>query len=176
MKQRLFALAALTLLTATPAWASPLTFSFVGEGSSFSFQLDSRPAPYATSDDQTTFELTPIGLEGGRISDFGGGVYFYTSDFDNFSYGGIATVDGNFSTSGAQVFSGPVSAPVFATGRYSLIGFDGVTPDGVLTISAPSVAAAPEPTNWLLMIMGVTSVGWVMRRQRRQAKFGPALT
>lgn len=153
---------AMILAASGPAWSAPLRFSYVGAEGDLSFQMDSNPAPFATSSDLASFEVAPTGVSNGAPSDFGGGIYFYTDAL----FGGFETENGEFLTSGAQLFSGSINSPIFSPGAYQLLGFEG-TPDGVLTISpAATVSSAPEPGAWALMVGGIGMLGAVMRSRK----------
>ncbi len=154
--------AAALLMTACPAWAAPLIFNYSGAQGSLSFTL-ADPSNPDVATPGVGVEYVVSGLENGVASDFGGGVIFASADF----FGGFQTLDGNFTTSGAQLYSGSESAPTFNLGPVTLVGPDGVTTDGALTI-APA-AAAPEPSTWALLIAGVGLAGAALRRRRRLA-------
>ncbi len=156
----------LMTVSASGAWAAPLTFTLSGARSAV-FQLDSNPIPSSFSSssligDQIFFN--------GLAGTYGGvaGV----ADV-NFGSGLIASL--NISSSqlgftqfgGPTLFSGSADHPVFSTGTFDLPNpFFG---DAVLVIS-DAVSAAPEPGVWALMLSGIAALGAVLRLTRARRR------
>lgn len=67
---------------------------------------------------------------------------------------------------GAQIFTGQLSEPTFLTGSFDSFYGNEPTLPGVVTISEVN-GAVPEPTTWLLMIVGFGLTGSVLRRRPR---------
>ena len=72
-------------------------------------------------------------------------------------------------TSRSGVFSG-IENDVFDGGRYMWDVTYNAT-DAVLTLErGPSISAAPEPSSWMLMLMGVGGLGAALRRSKRKPR------
>lgn len=66
---------------------------------------------------------------------------------------------------GGPIFTGPVSAPVFATGTFQLT--NNFFPDQNSTLTISQVASAvPEPATWAMMLIGFGALGSAMRRRK----------
>ena len=151
------------IMTAAPATAAPLLFSFMGQTLTGpvmgSFQLDSNPTPSRVND-QSLFGFGQI------FFDNVPGVFNGTPQTASISFGtGIAsqfqvsgTTSGSGQFGGQTVFTGPLTAPVFAPGTFRFTGFS----SGTLTVSQIA-AAVPEPATWAMMIVGFGTVGFAMR-------------
>ena len=150
-----------TIAVAVPASADPLLYSFtptLAGAQSFTFNMDSKPSPLASTPFQFTARsqnLTVNGIARTGIFDFD----FYT----------IAGSGGLFSTSlgsylGPQLFSGTTSAPTLLTGNFTLTGGPSGA-GGILTVKS-LVAAVPEPGTWAMMIVGLGLAGSAMRRRK----------
>lgn len=164
------------------AGAAPLDFSFQAASdpnSSFDFKLDSNPTPNFTDGIETIFELT--GTEDGAPASFE--VRFYNTDVS----GGISVdypANQNLNFNGPQIYGGTEDNPTFMPNSYSLFyapnyndpNFDPSAPPvfaGDLKVSA--VSAAPEPSTWMLMLLGVGFIGWALGYRRRSATKSAAL-
>ena len=155
------------LLSASPASAAPLLFTFTGNSfsgaQSASFTLDSNPTPDQIND-QPVFGFGQIffnnvsGTFNGQagtasLISFGTGI---ASQFQI-----VGTSLGFAQFAGDTVFTGSFSNPVFSPGTYKFGGFS----SGTLTISAIA-AAVPEPATWAMMIAGFGMVGGALRHRR----------
>lgn len=157
----LLALALVSSVTAMPASAATLLFSFasnLGTAHDFSFSLDSSPSIASSS--SAGFDVSGVALT------YGGSPYtdvlsFYTAS----ATGGMSDIHGQglFDLYGPTVFSGPTSAPTFAPGSFTL-NFATGAPEGILTIS--SVSGVPEPLTWMMMLLGFGAIGVVVRRRK----------
>ena len=143
-------------LKATPLFGTPQTAVF---------QLDSMATPNRIND-QSAFGISQIFFD--NVSGVFNGIN--TTANIGFGRGNVAniqvlgTVLGpnrvNASTTGPSLFTGALSAPTFASGTFT-------TPRSSLVIS-PIAAAVPEPTTWMLMLIGMAGVGFSMRRTGNQ--------
>ncbi|MGK6323465.1 PEPxxWA-CTERM sorting domain-containing protein [Sphingomonas sp. DT-51] len=149
---------------ATPATAAPLFFDFVAnDGSqSVSFTLDSNPVANFVGSTGLTFNTIPLTTSTGIVV---GDVSFFTT---NALGGFLAQGAGRYytSTTGSQLFSGTMRNPIFTPSTFALKGYFGDS-GGVLTISAATPAAVPEPATWAMMILGMGAVGYAMRRRQK---------
>lgn len=65
----------------------------------------------------------------------------------------------------ADLFSGPLTSPVFNLGTFNLSSI--VSGASTLRISqAPTTGAVPEPATWMMMLAGFALTGAAMRRRR----------
>ena len=151
------ALALAASLAAFPASAARVVFDYVDlnqpELTGF-WTLDLSPVP---SSFEVGFSFTVEGPIEGEL--FGSPIdrlHFFTPLFGS----GVGVVIGgsqhSINTTSA-VFTGPVSAPTFLPGVYTI----GAT-SGRLTIAE----AVPEPATWALMILGFGAAGAGLRRRR----------
>lgn len=168
MKTLAACMAPAALLAAAPAQAVLLDFRITGDANIF-FQLDSNPVPDFTIDD-----ILPV-------FNFYGGLYYNGREyFGTVFFLPVGPREGGFSVgdnisfyheaTGAQLFSGPASAPVFQTGSWSFTDSFYGGPDSVdytMTITK-AAAAIPEPASWALMLAGFSVVGAGLRSRRRK--------
>lgn len=177
------------LLTAMPASAT--TFFKVeglpGAGPRYSFNFSiadtAIAGPVTTTSARfngTPFTYTrPNGttefVEDGR---FDGPTFFTTRD-----QGGLAMLRldrelaglQQFRLFGAQLFTGPTSAPVFTLGTFDLASTPRNSPRDPIqpltyrvTISDSPIGAVPEPATWAMMLLGFGFVGGAMRVAKRR--------
>ena len=124
------------------------------------------PAP-CTFSDEGTF-VTPAGyqLVSATISTIS------SSALTNIDFGSVLLNGVAFTMSPTGVFeSGFISMQPFAPGgvnRLSVTGTTGGNGSYRGTLSFASMAAVPEPTTWMLMLMGMAGVGFSMRRKEKQ--------
>lgn len=152
---------------ATPASAALLLFELNatplgGTLQTAVFQLDSMPTPDRIND-QSVFGIGQIFFN--NVSDIYNGIN--TTANIGFGRGNVANIQVlgqvgalnrvNASTTGPSLFTGALSTPTFATGTFT-------TGRSSLVIS--QVAAVPEPTTWILMLLGMAGVGFSMRRRQ----------
>ena len=171
MKKLFYLVASTIALSAmtTPASAALLLFDLkatplFGTPQTAVFQLDSMATPNRIND-QSAFGISQIFFD--NVSGIFNGVT--TTANIGFGRGNVAniqvlgTVLGpnrvNASTTGPSLFTGALSTPTFATGTFT-------TPRSTLVIS--QVAAVPEPTTWMLMLLGMAGIGFSMRRKANQ--------
>lgn len=147
-----------TLLAAAPATAATYLFNLSGP-QTVSFSLDSSPTPDVVALG-SFFRLDNVsGLVNGSASVFslGFGSSTYTSNFGFIS----PTVGNQFIASpGAQLYTGSEAAPTFRTGTFALS--DGYT----ITIGS----GVPEPSTWVIMLLGFGLVGGALRAAKRKQK------
>ena len=139
-----------TFTFVSPAINGPLTASLAASPTPSSFV----PGVSFTLNASVTFE-------GDTLS---GPVTFYTA-------GGAG--GGGSTFSGPVLFSGPVSAPTFLLGTYTLSGMGDLGEGnqlitGQLTISQPN--PVPEPAPIAMTITGVLGLAEVLRRRRQELR------
>lgn len=153
------------LIQGTGFWdttTSVTDFSAPSSSFQFSFELpnplDSNPT---TSFSNLTFTLGSVLVDTSPAS-----IQFYGS-----GNGGL--FDLNFGSTTISFYGTPIgdTGTVGPAGGYSFLsdidftsGRGGGTGTGFLTVSA--LAAVPEPTTWAMMAIGLSAVGFAMRRQR----------
>ena len=160
------AVAAATLSVPAHAASLPLVFNFSGPSGTAQFVLDPTPTPDFSSmilpgSGQFGFNNVP-GIYGG-VPGTASTISFGTGIVADFNIVAPNLGFTQFAGSSPQLFTGPVDAPVFATGDFLLINpFLG---NGTLTI-----APIPEPATWALLLMGFAAVGGALRSSRRKQK------
>lgn len=140
--------------------AEDLLFTLSGADSA-TFSLSSNPQVQST--DQFSIGFGPVtGMFNGVATTF--------SDlrFGDFVYAPALELGGPNDYYGPQIFSGSDAAPVFSPGVFNLNGGDG--PE---TLVVSAVSAAPEPQTWALMVVGLFTLGFGLRRHKAHAP--PAL-
>ncbi len=146
-------------LAATGAQASTLFFDFTGSSDHESWY---QAVPSQVVSDRGASVAVSVFGASGTFGDLTfHGVATVTYDILNIdSSGGLGLFDGNALETfhGPQIYSGPLSAPVFSPTGGSPIALDG---GYTLTITA-----VPEPAAWALMLTGVFGVGAVLRARR----------
>ena len=163
-------------LGATQAAAAPLQFTLSGTDN-LSFTLDSNPTPDGNSTSaQAEFDGVPVFLNGSTSATLED-IDFFTATNFGFPVGGFQIFDDSVanpiieaSTRGAQVFTGPVSAPVFTAGtsfNFTASGLFLAAPiNDTLTITA-AASPVPEPATWGMMLFGVVVLGAAMRPKHK---------
>ena len=125
------------------------------------------PNTSCTFTDEGTF-ATPAGFQlvSATISTIS------SSALTNIDFGSVLLNGVAFTMSPTGVFeSGFISMQPFAPGgvnRLSVTGTTGGNGSYRGTLSFASMAAVPEPTTWMLMLMGKAGVGFSMRRKEKQ--------
>jgi hypothetical protein len=143
----------------TSASAATILFNFASTNSelnNFSFTIDdTQTIPFASD----AFTVRNVSVTSGSTRYETSVEFFAESDF-----GGLA-LEPNFNLGGPQLFTGPVSAPIFLIGSFSLFDLEGESAAGTLTISNLR-SAVPEPSTWAMMLLGFGAIGASMRRRR----------
>ena len=159
---------------ALPSQASAATvlFTLTGDATA-SFYLDQSPTP--SSVNPNNFSINQVsGILQGVPDTFGvgfgtGGGFDLGANFLKL----IATTTGN-----NDLFSGTTANPMFNLGDYALhgnidtLGANGnpITTVGNFNLSITEVSAVPEPSTWMLMLVGFGAVGGSMRLARNRKK------
>lgn len=153
-----------SLMSAAPAAAVPLLFTFKGQSITGPvmalFRLDSNPTPDSINDQsifgfgQIFFDDVP-GVFNGHSED-AATISFGTGLASQFQITGSSAGFAQFG--GQTVFTGTFAKPVFSAGTYQFTGFS----NGTLT-----VADVPEPASWAMMVGGFGLLGVALRKRRR---------
>jgi hypothetical protein len=146
---------ALAIALSTPASAATYVFSLSGPNTA-SFTIDSSPVPTTTG--FGSFTLSDVsGAYNGSLTTFSSISFFSGGQ----TSGGLrlnSTVD----LQGPQLFTGLLSSPTFSLGTFFLD--DGFR--GRYSLSVTN-GAVPEPSTWVMMLLGFGAVGASMRRRRQ---------
>lgn len=145
---------ACALLIAPIVKADTLDFTITGQGSTYTFSLDSSPTPdLFVTDVFFRLDNQPINVDNqfGETSD----IRFFT----NFASGGVSFL--SLILSGPQLYTGTEASPTFLTGQFSLAS--GLTPY-TLTIT-PESTSVPEPGTLLLLATGTLATLRSLRRR-----------
>jgi hypothetical protein len=154
--------AMVAVLAASSAPAATLLFTYTtpaDSGGSATWTQSSTPAVAA----QYPNIYTDVVVTDGSAEPAGLPTYTFTSVYyaNGGADGGFDIIGSGISPSGPQLFRGLDTAPVFATGVYSLDG------GGTLTVTA---AGAPEPDAWSMMLLGVAVMGGALRLRKSLAR------
>lgn len=131
------------------------------------FFIDNSTAPASSDADTFSYNVTDFGttFSADQVMDT---VTFYDSN----SFGGFSN---NFTTTfeqGPQAYQGSTSMPMFqnATYHYDTDQEGGGETLQITNISAAppgTISAAPEPSAWALMMLGVSLIGWALGYRKR---------
>lgn len=143
---------ALALVAAPLAKADTLDFTITGQGSTYTFSLDSSPTPDLSVDAvffRLDNQLINIDNQFGETSDI---------RFNSFAAGGVSFL--SLTLSGPQLYTGTEASPTFLTGPFTLAsGLDTYS----LTIT-PESSPVPEPASLVLLATGAIATFHSLRR------------
>ena len=186
---RLLALAALAATTALPgaANAALLRYDIAGTVAgkfTATFTLDTTRVPSIVLGDSVRYNGVPITYTLPNATTpitenapFDGVTFSTTLNQGGLFYGFLDAAT-NFNNRiqlfGAQLFTGPTSAPQFLTGIFNL---SDIPPNGAalqpnyrVTVTDVS-AAVPEPATWGLLVLGFAAGGAAARRRAPRVRF-----
>jgi PEP-CTERM motif len=172
------------LVIAVPAKATLVdyTFTFNGTGGgSATLQLNLPSLPNAQSGFEQIYPGSTAGIGTLPASDFVSvsGII----DGFQFSFSGVGNSDGqiadlqfnnglltNIGTGGAGALTGNEHLQMNGSNGYQLSAYPGTGANfsSTFSVSAPFVAAVPEPSTWAMMILGFAGVGFMAYRRRNQ--------
>ena len=136
------------------------------------FSLAKNPVPSVVAADGLYFELANVTYGEGGLSGCPctGDFYFYTADSQY--GGGLYTPAGLYV--GVQLFNGPVAAPTFKLGDFS-VDFRDVDGEfeslGDVSVMPSTTTSVPEPASWILMLAGFSMIGWAARHGKLNGIF-----
>jgi hypothetical protein len=161
-----FTIAAACALSA-PARAQLVDFSAYGGGSAstgISFVLPRDPVPDFVPRNAIYFRLYNITYDQGSFSGCPctGTFTFYINS--GIRKGGVLTPIGYFS--GPQLFSGPLSSPMFLLGNFTVKYHNSASfYDGAIGSLSITAATVPEPATWALLLIGFAAIGYRIARR-----------
>lgn len=144
-------------------------FTFTSGGNTFVWQLPDAPVPDGDVSPGYGFVLNnaAISMNGGAPILSSIGIGFYAASLS----GGFDFLVGEtyVLTTGPQLYTGPESNPKFSIGTFQLTDF-GTAADSLPDVGVPgtltiSSAPVPEPSTYLLMIVG--SLGLLLAARRK---------
>ena len=138
-----------------------------------SFTLDQSPTPTQVAPNYFVIDNvvgTFLGAPSSQISLFFDDVGFLSIRDLIFDGGGLNLNLVDFNGNNAPLFSGTTAAPTFNLGTYSFLGVnssDLSLGGGRATLTITSVSdAVPEPSTWMMMLVGFGLLGGAMRYGR----------
>lgn len=152
---------AFAILVAPVVKADTLDFTITGQGSTYTFSLDSSPTP-DLSVNGVFFRLDNVLVNVDNMFGQTSNINF----FNNFAAGGLSLVDlGNLALSGPQLYTGTEASPSFITGQFTLTsGLDAYN----LTIT-PESSPVPEPGGLVLLATGAIATLRSIRHRTQPA-------
>jgi hypothetical protein len=153
---------AFAILVAPAAKADTLDFTITGQGSSYTFSVDSSPSP--------DLDVAGVFFRLDNVLVNVDNMFGQTSNinfFNSFAAGGLSLVDlGNLALSGPQLYTGTEASPGFITGQFTLTS-------GLVTYAltiTPDSSPVPEPGGLVLLATGaVATLRTITRRNGRVA-------
>ena len=144
----------LALVLPVQARAASLLFELTGPQTA-SFTLPAAPLPDVVLSDGFTLTDVAVVVEGQDL--------VRDVSFANALNGGGLIISGTaIDLTGAQLFSGSFFAPTLLQGQFSLTGVN--SPPLYSLRVGPALAPVPEPSTWLLLLLGFGAIGAAMRR------------
>jgi hypothetical protein len=151
--------AAIGALSITPAFAEILNFSWeFAPGDVATWSQPSNPTPIVFADRN----FTEVTVSNGTSNEGPFERIFYDSNDE--SDGGLELVEISAEATGAQIYTGSESAPIFSPGRF-IVGRSG---DQVVIVTA-AAPPVPEPSTWAMMLIGFAGLGYAAFRRKGAA-------
>jgi hypothetical protein len=153
---------AFAILVAPAVKADTLDFTITGQGSTYTFSVDSSPTP--------DLDVAGVFFRLDNVLVNVDNMFGQTSNinfFNTFAAGGLSLVDlGNLALSGPQLYTGTEATPSFLTGQFTLMsGLDAYN----LAIT-PESSPVPEPGGLVLLATGVVAaLRSITRRNARSS-------
>ncbi len=153
---------------------------FLGSSSLWSGKCKRYRTPVLPIYAQGTFETFDLDSATGMYDSFGGYIYFDTTNDtagNNGAFLGNASTSGNFGTGTLNTAGNPgYGSVVTAFSDYVAVPFYGdsgttleAAPGEVIptsfgnTVTISAVSAAPEPSAWAMMLLGIGAIGLALR-------------
>ena len=137
------------------AQAAELLYEATGPGTTISFIIDDQLGP--TSIEVDGFVVSNVFVQLNGVSQ--------TRDIGfvrELSEGGFIILGTGYNLTGPQLFSGSYDAPTLLTGTFELAGFR--NPELLYSLEVREVTSpVPEPSTWLLLIVGFGLLGMKLR-------------
>ena len=144
--------------------ADTVNFALFGEGNAYTFSLPSNPVPAAAAP-STFFILNNITVTVDNLSDITADLTFFSSansgGLDIFPISGVNPI---ISLDGPQLYTGVETAPMFASGSFSL-GNPATEKPYSLVIAQVTPPSVPEPSTLLFLGTGLVSAVGVFRQK-----------
>ena len=153
------------------ASAALVLFTLTGPAPA-SFTLDQSPTPTQVTSNYFVIDNvvgTFLGAPSSQISLFFDDVGFLSIRDLIFDGGGLNLNLVDFNGNNAPLFSGTTAAPTFNLGTYSFfaVNYSDSLGSGDATLTIASVdGAVPEPSTWMMMLVGFGLLGGAMRYGR----------
>ncbi len=150
----------LAAVLVVPAQAATVLFTVTGDAN-LTFEVELEPDPDART--SRSFRIDDVsGLISGVVNVFD--VTFYRN-----TLGGGFSIDQSgtrlFDFAGDQLYTGNTTNPVIRFSPNVQLTDYGV---GTGTYTLATTAGVPEPSTWMMMLIGMGFVGWSMRRHPRR--------
>jgi hypothetical protein len=148
------------------ASAADVLFTVTG-GATASFVIDQSPIPstvgfndFGIGPFSGTFQGTPDEILSANFSNNGLGFTLFLDSSNNFL--GLQPI-----SSFEEMFSGPLTSPIFNIGTYDFSGLLNNEASIDFTVNISEAPAVPEPSTWMMLVAGFGMIGGAMRYGRR---------